>query len=145
MKLKKLALIACSIVGMLVPLHGYAETVIGSQNKELRSKCKNDRPRSTEEFNEVLSQAKINASGRGRQGNPWLLPLFAENEQTILANIDDYFLNAQVDYKCKKKSFKLKVKGLVDGNRIALLGKSGASSVLWPSIEHDCCFSCKEG
>lgn len=133
MKLKKLALIAISISGMLLPLHGYAETVTGSQNKELRSKCKNDRPRSTEEFNQVLAQAKINALRTWAAGKSVATStLFAENEQTILANIDDYFLNAQVDYKCKKKSFNLKVKGLVDVNRIGLLGKAAPAQFSGP-------------
>jgi hypothetical protein len=136
MKLKKLALIAVSIVGMLLPLHGYAEAITGSQNKELRSKCKKDRPRSTEEFNQVLSQAKINALRAWAAGKSVAIStLFAENEQTILANIDDYFLNAQVDYRCKNKSFKLKVKGLVDVNRIGLLGKASTAQIAGPRSE----------
>ena len=125
MDLRQLALIALGIAGMVQPLQGYAETVAGSQSKELRSKCKNERPRSTEEFNEVLAQAKTNALRTwAARKSVATSALFDENEEKILANIDDYFLNAQVDYSCDKKSFRLKVKGLVDVNKLGLLGKA---------------------
>ncbi|MDA9839501.1 hypothetical protein N9B97_01780 [Porticoccaceae bacterium] len=125
MHFKKQLLVIVATVSLILPMQGFAETITGAQNKELRYKCKDGRPRKTSEFNEVLSQAKSNALRSWAAGKSVAIStLFAENEQQILANIDDYFLNAQVDHRCQGKSFKLKVKGVVDVNRISLLGKA---------------------
>ena len=125
MHFKKQLLVIVATVSLILPMQGFAETITGAQNKELRYKCKDGRPRKTSEFNEVLSQAKSNALRSWAAGKSVAIStLFAENEQQILANIDDYFLNAQVDHRCQGKSFKLKVKGVVDANRISLLGKA---------------------
>ena len=133
MHFKKLLLVMVATAGLVVPAIGYTETITGAQNKELRYKCKDGRPRKTSEYNEVLSQAKSNALRTWAAGKSVAIStLFAENEQQILANIDDYFLNAQVDHRCKGKSFKLKVKGVVDANRISLLGKAAPAQISGP-------------
>lgn len=133
MRLNKQLLVIVAAASLILPMQGYAETITGAQNKELRSKCKDGRPRKTSEFNEVLSQAKSNALRSWAAGKSVAIStLFAENEQQILANIDDYFLNAQVDHRCKGKSFKLKVKGVVDVNRISLLGKAAPAQFSGP-------------
>ena len=133
MNLKKILLVMFTTVGFIFPIQGYTETITGSQNKELRYACKDGRPRKTSEYNEVLSQAKSNALRSWAAGKSVAISsLFSENEQQILTNIDDYFLNSQVDHRCNKKSFKLKVKGVVDVNKISLLGKAAPSQISGP-------------
>ena len=125
MNLKKLMLVVITSAGVMLPLQGYSDTITGAQNKELKSKCKDGRPRKVSEFNEVLAQAKSNALRSWAAGKSVAISnIFNDNEEKILANLDEYFLNAQVDQRCKGKSFKLKVKGLVDVNKISRLGKS---------------------
>jgi hypothetical protein len=133
MHLKKILLVMITTIGLVFPIQGYTETITGAQNKELRSKCKDGRPRKTSEYNEVLSQAKSNALRSWAAGKSVAIStLFSENEQQILTNIDDYFLNAQVDHRCSGKSFKLKVKGVVDVNKISLLGKAAPAQMSGP-------------
>lgn len=133
MHLEKLLLVVIATVGLMLPIQGYAETITGAQNKELRSKCKDGRPRKTSEYNEVLSQAKSNALRSWAAGKSVAIStLFSENEEQILTNIDEYFLNAQVDHRCKGKSFKLKVKGVVNVNKISLLGKAAPTQMSGP-------------
>ncbi len=107
-----------------------ADSISGAHSKELKYKCKDDRPRKTSEYDEVLNQAKVNALRTwAAKQSVATSSLFAKNEEKILASVDEYFLNASVDYRCKNKSFRLKVKGLVDKNKIAMLGKSNQSGM----------------
>lgn len=133
MHLKKLLLVIIAAASLIVPMQVFAATVTGAQNKELKYKCKDDRPRKISEYNEVLTQAKTNAlRSWAASQSVAISSVFAENEAKILANIDDYFLNAQVDHRCKGKSFKLKVKGTVDVNKISLLGKASSMQMSGP-------------
>ena len=116
------------ILIFLVPLYSLADTVVGTQNKELSRKCKDGRPWSTKEYNEVLSQAKVNAIRNwAAEKSVATTEIFSKNEAKIIENIDEYLLNSQVDHRCKKKSFKLKVTGKVAVNKISLLGKNKKS------------------
>ena len=133
MPLKKLLLVIITAASLIVPIQVSAQIITGAQTKELKYKCRDGRPKRTSEYNEVLSQAKINALRSWAAGQSVAISsLFSENEDRILTNIDDYFLNAQVDHKCKGKSFKLKVKGVVDVNKISLLGKSASMQMSGP-------------
>ena len=104
MNLKKLMLVVITSAGVMLPLQGYSDTITGAQNKELKSKCKDGRPRKVSEFNEVLAQAKSNALRSWAAGKSVAISnIFNDNEEKILANLDEYFLNAQVDQRCKGK------------------------------------------
>jgi hypothetical protein len=108
-------------------------TVTGVHAQELKSKCKNGRPKKTSEYNEVLIQAKVNAlRSWAASKSVATSALFSKNQDEIIANIDEFLLNTAVDHKCKDKSFQLKVKGLVDENKIALLGKASQQNILGP-------------
>ena len=92
MHLKKILLVMITTIGLVFPIQGYTETITGAQNKELRSKCKDGRPRKTSEYNEVLSQAKSNALKSWAAGKSVAIStLFSENEQQILTNIQKSF------------------------------------------------------
>jgi hypothetical protein len=133
MHLKKIFTVIIAVICIILPIQNHAASVTGVKAKELKYKCKDERPRKTSEYNEVLLQAKTNALRSWAAGQSVAISsLFNENEDKILANIDDYFLNAQVDHKCKGKSFKLKVKGVVNVNQISLLGKSSTAQMSRP-------------
>lgn len=134
MYIKRLLIVFLAIstlgVGGLVSAEN---TVTGVQAKELKSKCKNGRPKKTSEYNEVLIQAKVNAlRSWAASKSVTTSSLFSKNQDEIIANIDEFLLNTVVDHKCKGKSFRLKVKGLVDENKIALLGKTSQQDTLRP-------------
>jgi len=98
--------------------------VTGMHSKELKYKCKDGRPRKVSEYNEVLEIAKVNAlRSWAAQGSVATGLIFAENEQKLIAEINDYLLNPQVLHQCKGKSFKLSVTLTVNENKINLLGK----------------------
>ena len=133
MKFKNIPIVLLACMPLIMPMLSDAETISGAQSKELKWKCRDGRPRKTSEYNEVLVKAKSNALRSWAAGKSVAIStLFVANEEQILANIDDYFLNAEVDHRCKEKSFKLKVKGVVDANKISLLGKSTKMQISGP-------------
>ena len=119
-----------TVFALALSSFSYGDTISGAHSKELKYKCRDGRPKKTSEYEEVLNQAKVNAL-RTWAANQSVATssLFAKNEDKIFASVDEYFLNASVDHRCKNKSFKLKVKGLVDKNKIAMLCKSDQKAV----------------
>ena len=100
--------------------------VTGTHSKQLKRSCKDGRPRKVTDYDEVLEIAKVNAlRSWAAQGSVATGLIFAENEQKLIAEIDDYLINPAIRVKCesKSKSFKLVVTLTVNENKINLLGK----------------------
>ena len=100
--------------------------VTGTHSKQLKRSCKDGRPRKVTDYDEVLEIAKVNAlRSYFAQGSVATGLIFAENEQKLITEIDDYFINPDIIVICEKKSklLKLSVTLTVNENKINLLGK----------------------
>ena len=104
-----------------------AMKVEGKHSKLLKRQCIDGMPRKVSDYNEVLEIAKVDAMRSWvAQGSVATGLIFAENEQKLIAEIDNYFINPDIRAFCDKKNpklFKLTVTLTVDENKINLLGK----------------------
>jgi len=127
-----LVLIASATLGT-PSIFASENTITGVQAKELKKSCKKGRPRKTSEYDEVLAKAKVNALRSWAAGRSVATSsLFEKHQDEIITNMDDYFLNASVIHKCEGKSFRIKVRGSVDENKIALLSKFSRNALSRP-------------
>ena len=98
----------------------------GKHSKQLKGYCKKGMPSKVADYNEVLEIAKVDALRQWvAQGSVATGLIFAENEQKLITEIDDYLINPEIIVVCepKSRSFKLTVKLTVNENKINLLGK----------------------
>ena len=98
----------------------------GKHSKQLKRYCKKGMPSKVADYNEVLEIAKVNALRSWvAKGSVATGLIFAENEQKLITEIDDYLINPEIIVVCEDKSklLKLSVTLTVNENKINLLGK----------------------
>ena len=122
-----IALLLVALMFSSAPVSAEPFIVEGQHSKLLKRECKDGMPRKVSDYNEVLEIAKVDAMRSWvAQGSVATGLIFAENEQKLIAEIDNYFIKPDIRVFCGEKNpklFKLIVKLTVDENKINLLGK----------------------
>jgi hypothetical protein len=94
----------------------------GSASIEMKRKCKDDRPRKSEDYDSALIDAKRNAIWSWTaQKSISFAGLFQSSEQEIMDQIDKYLLNPYIRSRCDSKTFTLSVRSEVNESTLAQL------------------------
>ena len=125
---QRITVILIALFVFILSFNVHSDELKGYQAMELKykSQCKKDGTLSSiKKYNQALEKAKINAlrTWAARQSVA-KSSLFAQKEDEIIQNIDEYFLNVSPRSSCEGKTFKISVKGLVDKKKIALLANA---------------------
>ncbi len=108
----------------------WAQAVI---EKQLRRKCKNDMPGSSDEYQDALSEAKMSAIRTwGSQKSVATTNLLSSAEPEIMSALDTYLLNPVIRSKCNNKTLQLAFKAEVNVAALDQLMAKNAPPVSGP-------------